>query len=255
MIHIILLTVYFWIMATLTTIFTTIVCVCSYPFLEQKSFTRLYEYLIGTLMLKTMTIPGFWSIKVTDLRENKTFNDRYIFIANHASFIDTILCAQIPATKKFIMNAIFTKVPLFGQLCLMSGHVPVYPKDKNSSKNALNKSIVAMEDGSSFMVYPEGTRSDNPYKLLPFKTGAFRLAQQANINVLPMILKGTGVAMPIGGICYPANLEIIICNPISVGTDWEDIQKAKDKSSNLIQNHLNVGINGEKNFPTDIKNK
>lgn len=239
-------------MATLATIIITIICLCSYPFLEQKSFTRLYEFLIGTTMLKIMTIPGFWSIKVTDLRENKTYNDRYIFIANHASFIDSILCSQIPVTKKFIMNAVFTKIPLFGQLCLMSGHVPVNPKDKNSSKNALSKSIVAMEDGSSFMVYPEGTRSDNPYKLLPFKTGAFRLAQQSKINVLPMILKGTGVAMPIGGICYPANLEIIICDPISVGSDWDDIQKAKDKSSNLIQKHLSIGINEEKNLLKNI---
>ncbi|GAG77785.1 unnamed protein product, partial [marine sediment metagenome] len=186
------------------------------------------------------------------LRKDKTFNDRYVFIANHASFIDTILCAQIPVTKKFIMHEMFTKVPLFGQLCLMSGHVPVNPKDKNSSKIALNKSIVAMEDGSSFMVYPEGTRSDDPYNLLPFKTGAFRLAQQANINVLPMILKGTGIAMPIGGICYPANLEIIICNPISVGSEWEDIQKAKDETRENIQKHLSVGINGEKNL---LKNK
>ncbi len=126
-----------------------------------------------------------------------------------------------------------------------SGHVPVNSCDENSRKTTIQRSIDAMEDGSSFMIYPEGTRSKDSYTLASFKTGAFRLSQKSKVDILPLILKGTGVGMPIGGICRPANLEIIIGNPLMVGPKQEDIQRSIDKSKTFMQQHLSVGINNE----------
>ena len=231
-----LLTVYFWLMAMSGTLITTILGIIVYPFMNQKTFTRFHEVVIGTFMLKVMTIPGFWSFKIKNLN-NIDKNQRYIFIANHRSFIDTILCAQIPFSKKFIMKESVGKIPLFGHLCLMAGHVPVNSKDQTSRKSAIARSIEAMKDGSSFMIYPEGTRSkDN--KLLPFKTGAFRLAQKAGIPIVPLVLKNTQIAMPIGGMCQKADLEINIGTPILVGSKWEDIQKAINESREFMEQHL-----------------
>ena len=149
------------------------------------------------------------------------------------------------------MSRIFTKIPIFSWLCKTSGHVMVDDKDSTTTKPAVALSIEAMKDGCSFMVYIEGKRSPDPYTLLPFKTGAFRIAQSTGVPILPIVIKGTGVGMKMWGICKPANLEIVIGEPFNVEKgDNEDegrknIVRSQDKAKDFIQKHLMVGINGE----------
>ena len=237
-IYVFLLTIYFWTVTIIVTLFVAFVCMALYFFISFEDFVFLYEILGSTLLLKSMTIFGFWSFKIKDLRVNKNFSGNCVLIANHASFIDTILVGQIPIRKRYMMHHIFTKIPIFGHMCLMAGHIPVNPKDPASRKQAYLSSVKALKEGGSFMIYPEGTRNPNPTKLMPFKTGAFRLAQNANVPILPLILKNTGVAMPIGGLCYFADLELIICDPIEIEVEWDHIEKAIKKSTSLIENYL-----------------
>lgn len=249
-IHEILLTIYFWLVTAITFMLTFIICIIVYPFLEQKTFTRVYERIAGYIILKSMTLPGFWSFTIINLHDTD-FNDRYIFISNHGSFIDSLLLGQIPCTKKYIMSKTYYNVPLFGRLCEMSGHVFVNKHDKNSTQTAVDKCKEAMKDGSSFVLYPGGRRSDNPYTLLPFKTGAFRLSQSTGVPIIPLVIKGTGVGMGIGGICRVANLEIIVGHPLLVGSEGsgqENVQKAITETRLFIQEHLSQGINGESNL-------
>ena len=58
-------TVYFWITAAISTIITTAICIVIYPFLSEKTYARTYEAIIGTLILKFMTIPGFWAFAIS----------------------------------------------------------------------------------------------------------------------------------------------------------------------------------------------
>jgi len=249
----ILLTIYFWLVVTLSTIVTFIVCLCSSPFLSQKQFVSLYQSIFGTMLLYPMTIPRFWTIKITDVRksENRHFDKPYIIIANHASFIDTLVATKIPLVKKFIMAKEFTKIPLFGWLCQKSGHIAVSDRsdrlgklcqsNNHNRQSAVDLSIKAMNDGSSFMIYPEGSRSKDPHKLLPFKTGAFRLAQKTGIHILPIIIKGTGKAMPIGGFCHLSDIEIIIGDPIEISKKHKNLRDDPqlEMVRKFIQSHLN----------------
>jgi len=238
----ILATVYFWLMATIGMILTFIVCIICYPFVNQKTFARIYEYIFCSFTLKAMTLSGIWSVKFSDLRTDKTWNKRYIVIPNHASFIDTLLTGLIPIKKKFIIARIFTFVPLFNWLCINSGHVPFDKKDKdNGIRSALERSEDAMKDGCSFAIYPEGKRSSDSDTLLPFKSGPFILSLKTGVPLLPVVLKGTGVGMKIGGVCKPANLEIVIGDPIEIVDG--NIEEAIEKSRTFIQKHLNFRIN------------
>lgn len=234
----VLCTIYFWSVATIGVILTAIASGLAYPFVEQKTFARIYESVAGYFIFYAMSIPGIWSLKITDLRQHKTFDDRYVMIANHASFCDSLMVSLLPINKKFMMAKIFTKIPIFGWLCRTSGHVLVDRHDSTSTRPAVNKAVKTLYDGSSFMIYPEGRRSSDPTKLLPFKTGAFRLAQRVGLPILPMILRGTGQAMPIGGFCQPCAIEIIICDPIQVGPTWKDLDDAKKKCHAIIESHL-----------------
>jgi 1-acyl-sn-glycerol-3-phosphate acyltransferase len=215
--------------------------------MDQKNFARLTENC-GAIILKAVTIPGFWSLKITDLRKNKDNNKQYVLVANHASYVDTFLMLSLPFYKKFMMAKKFTKIPIFGNICQACGHIFVDKFDPNTTNGAVVKAYEAIQDGSSFMMFPEGTRSNDPYKLLPFKTGAFRLAQIAKIPLLPITIKGTGEAFPVDGLCSLANIEIIIGDPIEVNTEHADIKThpAINQLREFILQNLEHRINSEK---------
>ena len=229
-IGIIILTVYFWLIAAISTLITTIICVPFYPFVKTKQFNKMYERTISFLIMNAMIIPRFWTFKIKDLRNLKDKNKPSIYVPNHSSFIDTLLTAHIPAPKKFIMKSVYTHIPFFGWLCVMAGHIPVNQSNKST---IIERCIRSMKDGSSFLIYAEGTRSTDS-KLLPFKTGAFRLSQQSGIPIVPVAIKGSGQAMPIGGYCQMQQLEMIIGDPIVV----DDIEIGINKTRKFIQNHI-----------------
>ncbi len=239
------ITIYLGLVLILTFLISIPILAVCYPFVDEKTFARINEVIGGTLLLKAMTIPGFWSFKITDLRKNKDFDGRYIIISNHASFIDFILICQFPNYKKFIMAEKFTKIPIFGTICKGCGHVFVDRFKRNTTQVALDKCIDSMKDGCSFVMFPEGRRSENPYKLLPFKTGAFRLSQRTGVPILPVVIKGSGEAMPVGDICHLANIELVVGEPIQIESDWEDIKThpAIEQVRSFILEQLDDKIN------------
>lgn len=229
----ILLTVYFIIMLLTLSLISLPILLIIYPFVSQKKFNRITEQS-GILLLKIMTIVNIWSIKVTDLRKNKSFNGQYVLVSNHSSYIDTLLMWKTPLYKKFMVAKKFTKIPVFGWFCKTGGHISVDRFDPKTTSNAIDKALQTIKDGSSFVMYPEGTRSSDPSILLPFKTGAFRLAKRANIPILPITIKGAGAAWPVGGLCTPSNIEIIIGEPVYV----ENIEASIDDVRKCIYQNL-----------------
>lgn len=237
----ILSTIYFWSLATIATIVTATVSSICYPFVSQKTFGRIFESVAGYIIIYGMSLTNIWSFKITDKRKEKVpldHNTRYILIANHLSFVDSLIVVMLPFRKKFMMAKLFAGIPVFGHLCKASGHILVDKHDKTTTEPAVNLAIEAMQDGSSFMIYPEGQRGRNPKTLLPFKTGAFRLSQQTGLPILPLAIKGTDKALHIGGIAEPADIEIIIGDLIHVGPEWSDVNNAIEKSRNFILDNL-----------------
>lgn len=225
MLYDLLLTFYFLALVFISFLVSLPILIILYPLLSQKNFARLNE-ILGSVVLYGMSYPGFWNITINDTRKNKTFTGRYVMIANHGSYIDTPLIWQLPTKKKFMMAEIFMRIPLFGHICKLCGHIPVNKFRRTSTQVAVIRSIKTMEDGSSFVIFPEGRRSSDPSLLLPFKTGAFRIAQHTEVPILPIAICGSGKALPVGGICHPANIDIFIGDPIWVDKKYENIKEA-----------------------------
>ena len=240
-----LLTIYFWGFSIISLLFSFFTCIIISPFVDQKTFARTYEVLTGGIMLYIMS--PIWSLKIKDKRKDrswtyevknevKNLDKQFIIIANHMSFIDSLITVVLPVKKKFMIGKVFTKAPVFGWLTLKSGFVPAEKGNPEVNKHAVDKAIEAMKDGSSFFIYPEGQRELTPYQFEKFKTGAFRIAHKTGIPILPITIKGTDKAMPIGGKVNFADLEIIIDEPFYVENN--DYQSYIEKSKNIISSNF-----------------
>ena len=234
------LTLYFWSSSIICLIITYIVCLIISPFVDQKTISRTYEILTGQSLLYLMTIPGIWTLTVRDKRKDKSWtfkNDKqYIIIANHMSFIDSLITSVIPLKKKFMIGKVFTNFPIFGWLTSKSGFVPAEKGNIELNKLAVEKAIESIKDGSSFEIFVEGQREIKPYTFEKFKTGAYRISHKTGIPILPLTIKGTDKAMPIGGWVNFANIEIIINEPFYV--ENEDYQSYIEKSKEIISSNL-----------------
>lgn len=174
-------------------------------------------------------------------RERLDPKQTYVFISNHRSYLDTatlfLYCGRrigLLAKKELL------KVPILG---VGMGYVNVLAIDRSNRERALQTTQVAtdrLRSGISFGVFAEGTRA-KPGELLPFKKGAFYMAAQAGVPVVPVAIKNTDVLMGKGtGVAKPGDIEIIFLEPISttnVKSD-EDVNRLIEKVHILVAHEL-----------------
>ncbi len=154
----------------------------------------------------------------------------YVVVANHQSLLDILLLSKLPREMKWIAKESLFKVPWVGWIFRISGDISVRRGDSESGGAALAKARRYLERGMSVMIFPEGTRSVSA-KLLPFKSGAFRLAIEAGVPILPVAVHGTAHGMPKGGPWVrPCRAYARILEPIpTAGLRVEDLGRLKDE--------------------------
>ena len=126
-----------------------------------------------------------------------------VFIFNHQSNVDMVIIARLlrrdisGVGKKEIRN-----MPLIGRVLEFSGVVLIDRQDTEKAIQTM-KSLVdtMMVEGKSVCMSPEGTRSVTP-KLAPFKKGAFHLAMQAGVPIVPIVIHNSSDIMPKGEMIY-----------------------------------------------------
>src|ERR1041384_3825844 len=140
----------------------------------------------------------------------------YIFTPNHQSLIEVPLSvAYLGRDIAYLGKKEVFKYPIFGCGIRLVGVVPV---DRSNSPAAVESAKLATEKirgGKSYVVYPEGTRSSDG-GLLPFKKGAFMMAIDAGVRVVPITISGATRIMPKGQIkIFPSTVRVTIHEPIS----------------------------------------
>mmetsp|Transcript_58185 Transcript_58185/g.185341 ORF Transcript_58185/g.185341 Transcript_58185/m.185341 type:complete len:244 (+) Transcript_58185:150-881(+) len=123
-----------------------------------------------------------------------------IFIANHASALDIVLCMWLtPMHTIGIAKKEIVFFPVFGLLYLLSGHIRIDRSNRAKAVESMRKAGDIMVDRSlSTMIWPEGTRSPTG-RLVEFKKGVVHLAVQTGLPIVPIVLTGTQKAWPKGG--------------------------------------------------------
>ena len=150
-------------------------------------------------------------------RENIKSKQSYVIVVNHQSAYDIlVLYARLGIDFKWVMKKEIKKIPGVGFGSQAVGHIFI---DRSSTKAAIetiNSAKSRIKDGTSVVIFPEGTRS-RTHEMLPFKKGAFWFAFDLNLPVLPVTINGTREILPSGTMnLLPGKAEIIIHPAIDI---------------------------------------
>jgi len=149
----------------------------------------------------------------------------YVFVANHRSYLDTAtLFVYIGRRIGLLAKKELLKVPILG---VGMGFVNVMAIDRSNRERAIetvDAAVKRIQSGVSFGVFVEGTRA-KPGELLPFKKGAFYMAKQAGVPIVPVAIKNSDNLMGKGtGEAKSGTIQMVIMPPIStadIETDAE----------------------------------
>jgi len=143
-----------------------------------------------------------------------------VFVFNHQSKADVVICAQLlrrdiaGVGKKEIK-----KMPIIGKVLEMGGVVMIDRGDAKSAIKAMQPLVDVMKkEGKSVVLAPEGTRTISP-KLTTFKKGAFHLAMQAGVPIVPIVIRNAGDVAPKGDFVYrPATVDVEVLPPVDTSS-------------------------------------
>jgi 1-acyl-sn-glycerol-3-phosphate acyltransferase len=150
-------------------------------------------YLFRQIGVVTTRLTPYWHFSYRGLMPADP-RKPYVVVSNHESFADILLISHLPWEMKWLSKAELFRYPVMGWLMHLAGDVPVKRGFGPSAVEAMAKCREILARKVSVMIFPEGTRSPTR-DLLPFKDGAFRLAVDAGVPILPLALRGTATAL------------------------------------------------------------
>jgi 1-acyl-sn-glycerol-3-phosphate acyltransferase len=139
----------------------------------------------------------------------------YVVVANHQSQLDIlVIYGWLGMDFRWVMKKELRKVPVLGITCEKLGHIFVDRSDRTAAIEAINQAKEKLSGGTSIFFFPEGTRSRDG-NLLPFKKGAFRMAVDLKMPILPVSIVGTHGILPAGAMTFrPGRARLVIHSPI-----------------------------------------
>jgi 1-acyl-sn-glycerol-3-phosphate acyltransferase len=135
----------------------------------------------------------------------------YIIVANHVSQYDIfVLYGWLPVDLKWVMKKELRKVPVIGVACAALGHIFLDRSNREAAIKGLQLARESLRPGSSVLFFPEGTRGKGG-ETMPFKKGAFMMAKDMDLAILPITIKGTEKILPTNTLrLRPGKAEMII---------------------------------------------
>ncbi len=194
-------------------------------------------HLWGRALLKILLIP----VKVEG-RENLEKEQSYVFIANHQGAFDIFLIyGYLNRNFKWMMKHQLRKMPFIGYACEKSHQIFVDKRGPKAVKATYDKARETLKDGTSLTVFPEGARSFTGH-MGSFKRGAFALADELQLPVVPLTINGSFNIMPRmrdGHFVLWHPLTLTIHQPIyPVGKGNENISATMDQAYDSVMSAL-----------------
>ncbi len=173
-------------------------------------------------------------------KENIDKNQSYVVVSNHQSQYDIFaLYGWLGVDFKWVMKMELRKVPFLGIACEKLGHIYI---DRSNTQAALNSISIAKKKitgGTSVLFFPEGSRSRDG-KLRNFKKGAFKMALDLGIPILPVAINNTRKILPSDTMdLFPGRASMTILEPISIaGYSESNLPELIQKVKETIQSQL-----------------
>lgn len=242
-----------------------------------KALYRIYQWLIAAPLFIVATFitailtsvgsilfngdfwgywpPLYWSkftcwiflIKVkVEGRENIDKKTSYIFVANHQGAFDIFaIYGFLNHNFKWLMKKKLEKIFMVGPACRRANHIFVDDSKIAAIKETIAKAENTLKDGMSLVIFPEGSRTWDG-KMIPFKRGAFMLASEFNLPVVPLTIEGSFARMP--RYTYninPGRITVTIHKPIYPGPKGFNTKQLITDCREAIQSSLSEKNKGE----------
>ncbi len=190
---------------------------------------RVGMKLAGRPWAKLNCLAALVFVKVQN-RRNIVSGQSYVVISNHQSLFDILaLVGWLDIDLRWVAKASLKKVPMFGMASVKMDHIFIDRFNPQAAVETLNNAKKKIVNGTSVMFFPEGTRSDDG-NLKPFKKGAFKMALDLGIPILPITMRGTRHILPSGTMdLVPGKADIVIHPQINID------RYSHDSITDLIQ--------------------
>lgn len=175
------------VLSILTALVTSVGCL-----LGNAHFWGYYPaHIWGWLFCRIMLLP----VKVEG-RQHLKENTSYVFVANHQGAFDIFLILGFLGRHfKWMMKQSLRKIPLIGRACYDAGYIFVDKSGPKKIKATIDRARSILQDGTSMVVFPEGSRTHTGH-MNKFKKGAFQLAHQLQLPIAPVAITGSFEVLP-----------------------------------------------------------
>lgn len=234
---------------------TFIIWLAVLPFDPERRTIHCILMWQSTIAIYLMPV---WKVHLSE-REKGLKDKVYVIISNHQSILDILIINCLRYRFKWISKIENTKVPFLGWYLRMADYVTVDRGNDESKAYMLARSYQFLKRGISLMIFPEGTRSLDGHPGF-FKRGAFQLAIEAKVPILPIVIDGTGSILAKHSLIFRGENRIFLkvldpVPPEEFGTDNPD--QLALKFSQLINSELSKLRSNKQLFrnpKSDIRN-
>lgn len=209
-----------------------IALVLCYPFDKKRVVVHTISKWITDVFFG---LPPFTK-RVVEGMDNIDKKQAYVMVLNHNSMIDIMSIYNLPLVFKWVSKKEVYRIPIVGRLLFAHGDIVI---NRASAKEAMQlvhkKGLEWLQKGASVSIFPEGTRSKDG-EIHNFKAGAFLLAKDAGVPILPIVLDGTNRVVRKGWLMNWRNcITIRVLPPVSA----QDV-KARDVKEVMAEVHDNM---------------
>lgn len=195
-------------------IVTTIICATATCVMIPIWGDKRWGYYPGMIWAKILCTTALVRVRAEG-REHVSPDSTYVFTANHQSIFDVFLVYGWLGTKfRWVMKKEIRHIPFIGKACEMMGHIFIDRSNAVAAKKSIEAAERRLKSGGSIFIFPEGTRTKDG-AVGKFKRGAFVMARDLQLPVVPATIAGAYEVMPYHSwLIHPGTIRLIIHHPI-----------------------------------------
>ncbi len=217
-----------WPIMVVLTLFTAVFTIIFVPFRNAEFVHKVQQFWSRSfyrLMFLPVTVEGL---------ENIQPGQSYVFVSNHQSMFDVwLIYGWLPVIFKWLMKAELRKVPFVGIACKAAGHIFVDRKNPKAAMESMENVKKQLKNGVCTVIFPEGTRTKDG-QVGRFKRGAFQIALDLKLPIIPISLSGCYDVLPKGKpFVYRRPVRMYVGEPIDI-TQFENNNDAIDVVRNKV---------------------
>ncbi|MDR0431371.1 MAG: 1-acyl-sn-glycerol-3-phosphate acyltransferase [Tannerellaceae bacterium] len=223
----------FLVLTILTALITTVGCLLG----DEK----IFAYYPGMIWSRLTCYLALCPVKVRGCRHINR-KQSYIFAANHQGSFDIFLIyGFLGVPIKWVMKASLGKIPFVGAACRAAGFIFVDHSTRKAAARSVVEAEKALKKGASIAIFPEGSRTHDG-QMAKFKKGAFQMALDQHLPIIPITLNGPFEVLPIHSLNLKRHkMEMVIHPPIStdgIDTSHNDLKELAEQTHAIVASAL-----------------